>query len=51
MPWRPILLVIWGILFPQLWHRHFRNTCTIHCLLPEVEFDCSRLEADEFMVS
>ena len=31
--------------------RRFRNSCTVYCLLPEAEFDCTRLEVDEFLTT
>ena len=31
--------------------RRFKNNCTTYCLLPEAEFDCTRLEVDEFLMS
>ena len=31
--------------------RRFKNNCTAYCLLPEAEFDCTRLEVDEFLMS
>ena len=31
--------------------RRFSNNCSAYCLLPEAEFDCTRLEVDEFLMS